>query len=243
MFDTVMTVEELWVPSFVDARAGTRDTRADAVSGPDRWDLSTRVIEVSDDPLVLQPGRIVELSGPAGMGLTRIGYRMLAGPSMMAPVVVLDMRGWMSPAAAWEVGVDPERLVVVRCPDPKVWPQVAAALCEGVSAMYAEVPTGVREQDLRRLAALIRARQMRTVLRPLRGELPSGVTHLRMRAVEVVWEGVAAGHGRLGRRRLVLEISGKGAAGITRRIEVEDAGENAVRVVSGLGVVQSGRAV
>jgi hypothetical protein len=165
------------------------------------------------------------------------------GPIADAPVVVLDMRGWMSPAAAWEVGVDPERLVVVRCPDPKVWPQVAAALCEGVSAMYAEVPVGVREQDLRRLAALIRARQMRAVLRPLQGDLPTGVAHLRMRAVEVIWEGVAAGHGRLGRRRLVLEISGKGAAGITRRIEVEDAGENAVRVVSGLGVVQSGRAV
>jgi hypothetical protein len=238
----------LWVPSFVDARVGTRaDARADAGphagSGPDRWDLSTRVIEASEDPLTLQPGRIVELSGPAGTGLTRIGYRMLVGPSLIAPVVVLDMRGWMSPAAAWEVGVDPERLVVVRCPDPKVWPQVAAALCEGVSAMYAEVPVGVREQDLRRLTALIRARQMRAVLRPLQGDLPTGVAHLRMRSIEVVWEGVAAGHGRLGRRRLVLEISGKGAAGITRRIEVEDAGENAVRVVSGLGVVQSGRAV
>lgn len=215
----------------------------DAILVSDRWDLSTRVIEASGDLLVLQPGRIVELCGGAGMGLTRIGYRMLAEPSRVAPVVMIDVRGWMSPGAAWEVGVDSRHLVVVRCPDPKLWSQVAAALCEGVSAMYAEVPPGVRDQDLRRLTALIRARQVRVVMRPVKGELPVGVSHLRMRAAEVIWNGSDQGHGRLAGRRLVLEISGKGAAGITRRIEVEDTGEDTVRVVSGLVAPTAGRAV
>lgn len=213
-----------------------------ALDRVDRWDLSTRLVEPAGDLLTLQPGRIVELTGVAGMGLSRVGYRMLVEPSIAAPVVVLDVRGWMSPAAAWEVGIDPERLVVVRCPDHRMWPQVAAALCEGVSAMYAEVPVGVHDHDLRRLAALVRARQMRAALRPVRGELPSGVSHLRMRAVEIEWDGLDRGHGRLGARRLVLEISGKGAAGITRRMEVEDSGENVVRVVSGLALTAPGRA-
>lgn len=200
----------------------------------DRWDLSTRLQETSLDPFVLQPGRPVELSGPPGYGLTRLGYRMLAGPSLRAPVVVVDVRGWASPQAAWETGVDPDRLVIVRCPDPGVWAKVVAALCEGVKAIYAEVPSGVREQDLMRLGALVRARQVGIGLRPVEGGLPAGIVHLRLRPLEVHWSGSDRGHGLLGSRTLVMEASGRGVAGLTRRIEVEDDGANIVRVVPGL---------
>jgi hypothetical protein len=116
-------------------------------------------------------------------------------------------------------------------------------VCEGVSALFAEVPQGVSERDLRRLAALVRARQVRVVLRPLRGRLSAGVSHLRVQALEIQWNGVERGHGRLGERRLVMEISGKGAAGMTRRIELEDGGENTLRVVSGMAARTTGRAV
>jgi hypothetical protein len=177
------------------------------------------------------------------MGLTRLAYRMLADRSRAAPVVMLDVRGWMSPQAAWETGVEQTNLVVVRCSDVRLWPQVVSALCEGVSALFAEVPQGVSDRDLRRLTALIRARQVRAVLRPLRGRLSAGVSHLRVQAMEIEWSGVEHGHGRLGGRRLVMEISGKGAAGMTRRIELEDVGENTVRVVSGLAARTTGRAV
>ena len=208
----------------------------------DRWDLSTRLIEPAPDLLVAQPGRIVELAGMAGMGLTRIGYRMLSEASRRSPMAVVDVRGWASPAAAWEAGIDRDNLVIVRCAESSTWGQLVAALCEGVPTVYAEVPSAVRDRDLRRLAALIRARQVRVVLRPLRGELPGGIAHLRIRAVGVVWEGAEVGHGRLTRRRLVLEASGKGAAGMVRQIEVEDAGEDAVHVVSGVVSRASGRA-
>jgi hypothetical protein len=210
---------------------------------PDRWDLSTRTIDSADEFLTVQPGRIVELSGPAGLGLTRLGYRLLADRSHSAPVVMLDVRGWISPQAAWETGVEQANLVVIRCPDSRLWPQVVSAVCEGVSALFAEVPQGVSERDLRRLAALVRARQVRVVLRPLRGRLSAGVSHLRVQALEIQWNGVERGHGRLGERRLVMEISGKGAAGMTRRIELEDVGENALRVVSGMAARTTGRAV
>jgi hypothetical protein len=194
--------------------------------------------------LRLRPGHVTELLGIPGTGLTRLGLRLLAAPSQTAPVVVLDTRGWISPAAAWETGVAPESLIIVRCDDPRIWPKVAAALLEGVTALYAEVPAGAREQDLRRLAALARARKAAVAMRPMSNQgLPGGVAHLRLRALGVTWEGADQGHGRLTRRRLMLEASGKGASGMTRRFEVEDEGTDVVRVVSDVVVGEARRAV
>jgi hypothetical protein len=193
--------------------------------------------------LQLQPGRVTELAGVLGVGLTRLGLRLLAEHSRIAPVVVMDSRGWISPEAAWETGVVAERLIVVRCDDPGLWSKTAAALLQGVRAVYAEVPAQVRDGDLRRLATLARARRVAVALRPMGRGLPAGVAHLRLRGLGVTWEGADRGHGRLRRRRLVLEASGKGVAGITRRIEVEDEGTDAVRVVSDVVVDQFGRAV
>ncbi len=110
--------------------------------------------------LALMPGKIVGLEGPAGWGLTRVGLTLLAAPSQVGTVVMIDARGgWLSPLAAWEVGVKPGRLVVVRCGDRRLWARVTAAILEGVAAVYAEVPHGVGENELRRLAALTRARK------------------------------------------------------------------------------------
>lgn len=192
--------------------------------------------------LALHPGRITELVGSTGLGLTRLGLRLLAVPSVRWPVVALDVKGWLSPVAAWEVGVDPARLVVVRCPDPDRWTQLAAVLFEGVRAIYAEVPTTVRDQDLRRLAALARVRRVGVALRPLGEGLPAGVAHLRVRATEVHWEGVDAGHGRLQSRHMVIEASGKAMAGMTRTIEMVDDGADIVRLVPGMAVGEVRRA-
>ena len=191
----------------------------------------------------LQPGRVIEMVGVPGTGLTRLGLGLLAPYSKIAPVVVLDVRGWISPEAAWETGVAPENLIVVRCDEPKVWPKVAAVLLEGVRALYAEVPAGAREQDLRRLGALARARKAAVAMRPLDRGLPSGMAHLRLRGLGVTWEGADRGHGKLQRRRLMLEASGRGVAGVTRRFEVDDVGTDIVRVVSDVVVDQAGRAV
>lgn len=214
--------------------------------GIEGLDLAAPLLEESsggESYLQLQAGRITELVGVPGGGLTRLGLRLLASPSRVAPVVVMDSRGWISPEAAWETGVVPERLIVVRCDDPGLWPKTTSALLQGVRAVYAEVPARVGDGDLRRLAALARARRVAVALRSMGRGLPGGVAHLRLRAIGVTWEGADRGHGRLKRRRLVLEASGKGAAGITRRLEVEDEGTDAVRVVSDVVVDQARRAV
>ena len=196
--------------------------------GRETVDLSTHLIKdfsgQKNDFLALQPGRITELVGLSGSGLTRLGLSLLAGPSLEGAVVVIDTRGWISPEAAWEAGVEAESLVIVRCNEIPLWTKVAAALLEGVPALYAEVPVGIKDHDLRRLAALARARKARVAFRPMGAGLPSGVSHLRLRALGVTWEGADRGHGQLKRRRLFLEASGKGAAGTKRRFEIDDAG-------------------
>ncbi len=223
--------------------AGVHADRLDRSIKVDRWDLSTPLHRPDGGLLVLQPGRPVELTGQVGFGMTRLGYSMLAAPSQVSPVVAIDVRGWMSPLAAWEVGVVPDQLVVVRCADPSMWPRVAATVFEGVQTVYAEVPPGVSDRDLRRLAALVRARGVRLALRPVRGSLPQGIGFLKLRADGIEWEGVGEGHGRLTKRRLTVEASGKGAAGMNRSIEVEDDGSDLVRVVSDVAPLPARRAV
>ncbi len=114
---------------------------------------------------------------------------------------------------------------------------------EGVQAIYIEVPAQIKDQDLRRLGALARARRVAVAMRSMGNGLPSGIAHLRLRALGVTWEGVDRGHGKLKKRRLMLEASGKGVAGVTRRFEVEDEGTDVVRVVSDVVVDQARRTI
>jgi hypothetical protein len=200
------------------------------------------VLGATERSLTLPPGQVVGMVGSPGSGLTRVGLALLASPARRGPVAFLDVRGWLCPLAAWECGVPPSRLVVVRCPDRRLWPRVAAALLDGVPAVYAEIPSGIGAAELRRLAALARARKTAMILRPLHGELPAGLTYVQLRAGEVSWEGPEAGHGRLRRRRIELRLSGRGVGGQEAVVEVEDDGADALRVVPGLAAPAARRA-
>ncbi|MFQ5516985.1 MAG: hypothetical protein ACE5E8_05360 [Acidimicrobiia bacterium] len=193
------------------------------------------VVEVA-----LQPGKPVAL---LGSGLTRFGLWLLREAAASGTVGYLDVGGRLCPAAAWEVGLEPARLVIVRCEDPRRWAQVAAALVEGLGAVCLTVPTGVPDQLLRRLTALARSRRRLVALLARRRELPAGVAHLRLRVRAEVWEGTDGGHGHLQRRRLILEISGKATGGMSRIIEVEDDGADTMSVVPGLAAAPERRAV
>ena len=184
----------------------------------------------------LLPGQVASLVGPPGYGLTRLGLAMLAEHS--GPVAYVDVRGWFNPLAAWEVGIDPDRLHVVKCDDILRWSRAAAALLEGVEAVFAEVPGGVRDAAIRKLGALARARRAVLYLRPLRGSLPAGVAQLSLESQAVSWDGADRGHGSIAVRRSVVTASGKSMRGTTRTIEMEDDGTDAVLVVSRVGAAQ-----
>jgi hypothetical protein len=201
------------------------------------------VSDGGEDLLVLQPGRVTGLIGSAGFGLTRLALSLLAEARVNGPIAYLDVRGWFCPSAAWESGIGIDQLVVARCSDPVNWAKTAATLIEGVGAVYAEVTKGIKDAQLRKLGALVRSRKTPLVLRPLSGDLPSGVAHLTLKAREVIWEGTDRGHGRLSSRRIVCEASGKAVRGMTQLVELEDHGANALHLVSGLATAPSRRAV
>ncbi len=202
--------------------------------------LQQRDFEQVKNLLTLAPGQVAGLSGIPGSGLTRIGMSLLAPYAVSGPLVYLDVRGWANPMAAWEMGIEPERLVVVRSSDIVTWSRIVATLLDGVRGVYAEVPTGLRDQTLYKLAARARAKRTPLVLRPVTGKLPSGIAHLSLEAREVLWEGTEAGHGSLTSRRTLLDASGKATRGMVRTIEVEDDGTNDMRVVSHMGAQTTG---
>lgn len=198
-----------------------------------------RHLEKVSDVLSLAPGQIAGLTGIPGSGLTRIGMSLLAPHAVHGPLVYLDVRGWASPMAAWEMGIEPEQLVVVRSSDIVSWSRIVATLLDGVCGVYAEVPTGLRDQSLYKLAAKARAKRTPLVLRPVSGSLPSGIAHLNLEASEVFWEGTEDGHGNLTNRRTRLVASGKATRGMARTIEVEDDGTNDLRVVPHMGTQET----
>ncbi len=185
--------------------------------------------------LTLEAGQVAGLSGLPGSGLTRIGLSLLARHAPGGSLAYLDVRGWMNPAAAWDVGIEADRLVVVRCEDPVVWGRVVAALVSGVRGVYAEVPVNVRGPVIRTLAAKARTHRTALVLRPIEGSLPLGLAHLSLIARGTVWTGTDSGYGHLRTRRSRFEVSGKAVGGMQRMIEIEDDGTNDLRVVSRVG--------
>lgn len=194
-----------------------------------------------EDEWRLAPGQVAGLDGGPGSGLTRLGLSLLAPHAARGQVAYLDVRGWLNPQAAWDLGIAPERLVVVRCDDLVTWGRVMAALVSGVHGVYAEVPNGTRDPVLRRISARARTSRTPVVLRSLGDPLPGGIAHLRLAAGGVAWTGVDAGHGHLVDRRIRLEASGKAIRGMQRTIEVEDDGTHHVRLVSGVGAPASRR--
>jgi hypothetical protein len=69
--------------------------------------------------------------------------------------------------------------------------------------------------------------------------MPTGVAHLVLEARETVWTGTVEGHGRIERRKTWIAASGKAMKGMTRMIEMEDDGSNALRVVSGVAAAKT----
>jgi len=195
----------------------------------------------AEDVFSLSPGQIAGLSGTPGSGMTRVGLSLIAPYASQGHLAYLDVRGWASPLAAWELGIDPERFVVVRTDDRVTWSRVAGALIDGMRGVYAEVPTGIKDAALRTLAARARTRRTPLVFRAITGRLPRGIVHLHLEARGVSWAGTEHGHGALARRRTLLDASGKAMRGMQRTIEIEDDGTNHVRLVSDLGAQASRR--
>ena len=122
-------------------------------------------------------------------------------------------------AAAAELGVALERVVVVSAPPAESWATVVAALVDAIDLVWLGLPRRVAAADARRLAA--RARERGSVLVLLGGG--SGVwpqaPDVRLMVASATWAGVGGdGAGRLEARHVEVVATGRGAAARERRV-------------------------
>jgi len=148
-------------------------------------------------------------------GTSSLVLALLAGASASgAWSAVVGMPG-LGMLAAAQAGVALERLGLIPCPGPE-WPAVVAALLDGVDVVVVATPGPVTGRVASRLAA--RARQRGSVLMPY-GRWEGA--DLTLTAERGVWEGLAAGRGRLRCRELTITARGRGAAGRPRSVRVQ----------------------
>jgi hypothetical protein len=128
-------------------------------------------------------------------------------------------------AAAAELGIALDRLVLVPYPGPE-WVNVVAALVDGVDVVVAAPPGPVAAQVASRLTA--RARQRGCVLVPLIPWSGSSApadgrwagTDVVLESVRGAWEGLGQGQGRLRRRKVTISAQGRGAAARRKQVQI-----------------------
>ena len=148
---------------------------------------------------------------------TSLALALLAGPSgngSWAAAVGVSSLGL---AAAAELGVALDRLVVVADPPPESWATVVAALVDALDVVLLRARRRVSVGDARRLIA--RARERGAVLVMLGDSWPEA-PDVRLSITSAEWKGIGDGYGHLQARRVMIESSGRRAAARTRRVEL-----------------------
>jgi hypothetical protein len=107
--------------------------------------------------------------------------------------------------AAIDIGLDPDRLLLVAEPGPG-WAQVVASLLDGCDIVLLRPPDHPSAQLRRKLEATAR-RHGRVLL--VAGDWDGAAARLRI--ADHQWAGLAPGHGRLRARRAHVRSEGRGA--------------------------------
>lgn len=185
------------------------------------------VLPVFEDLLAdrgLRRGTTVKVDGH--VGTTSLALAVSAGPtragSWLACIGLPEM-GW---AAAAEIGVDLNRVAVIRSTD-SAFVTATAALVDAFDLVLCGTSTSVSPAEARRLA--VRARERGSVLVLLGGGI-AGVGTMRRSWPEVAdvelavldseWVGTDRGSGHLRRRRLTVEVGGRRGLSRARQVEL-----------------------
>jgi hypothetical protein len=170
----------------------------------------------------LPRGIVATIAGP---GAASLALGLAAAPSVSGSWVALVGLPGTGLAAAAELGVALERVVVVAPPEPAAWPSVVAALVGAFDLVLVGPHHRVPAVAARRLVA--RARERGTVLVIVPGPLGAGRTpvwpegaDLRLVAAGATWHGLARGHGHLRWRQLQVEASGRRGLARVRRVDL-----------------------
>ncbi len=159
----------------------------------------------------LQRGRAVAVAGP---GATSLAWAVAAGPSRAGSWVAAVGLDGPGPAAAAELGVVLERLLVVTV-EPRRAAAVLATLVGAVDVIVVGPACRLRDADVRRLRA--RGRERGSVFVPL-GPWPAPGTLLTVTASR--WTGLERGHGWARARRVRVCSSGRGTSSRPARVDL-----------------------
>jgi hypothetical protein len=172
----------------------------------------------------LRRGSVVQVDGL--VGATSMAFAIAAGPTRAGSWVAFvgaEELGW---SAAAEIGVELERLVVVRTPQQD-WASVTAALVDAFDVVVCGFEHTPSAAEARRLQA--RARERGAVLVVVGGRRGGigrarrpwpGAVDLGMTVVDARWQGLGQGWGHLRSRLVTVEVTGRGEAGPVRRVEL-----------------------
>lgn len=195
---------------------------------------------------VMQRGSVVECAGSAAVSLA---LALAAGPSLAGAWVGVAGLPQVGVAAAVELGVAPERLVMVAEPaqrfDDGQWAEVLAAMIDGFDVLLLGPGAhAVKAVTARRLVARLQSRGA-----VLLSVVPSGVTtgavsgvfgaDLRFEATDAVWQGLGDGHGVARGRRASVQLSGRRVPRPRRAEMWLPTADGAVEAVVAVGVAST----
>jgi hypothetical protein len=163
----------------------------------------------------LRRGSTVSVAGSISLLLALLGASSAAGA--WCALVGLPR---ISAEAAAEYGIDLSRLAVVPSTGTG-WSTAVGALLDAVDVVAARPPARIVPGDVRRLAARARTRQ--STLVPYYAQAGSSDwpgCDARINVRDVRWFGAEDGSGRLTRRRMVVEVEGRGVAARPRSTEL-----------------------
>ena len=154
----------------------------------------------------LRRGTVVAVEGAAA---TSLALALAAGASAAGSWVGVVGLPSLGLAAAAELGVALERLVLVAPPAPGEWAMVAATLVDAFDVVLAGPPRHASAGVARRLQARVRDRgAVLCTVRATGGTEPD----LTLVATTVDWQGLEPGAGRLQARRVEVRATGRRAA-------------------------------
>lgn len=175
----------------------------------------------------IQRGTTLAVDGDAAISLA---LALAVGASRSGSWIGVVGVDGLGLAAAGELGIDLERVVLVADPGP-AWSAAVAALIGAVDLVVVAPRTAVPARDARRLAT--RGRERGTVVVAVGGDVLRGAPRLRASdtpsagwGLEVdvrfatrsrQWVGLGQGHGRLHARRVEVEAAGRRGASRPRR--------------------------
>jgi hypothetical protein len=150
---------------------------------------------------------------------TSLALALVAGPSAAGSWTAVAGVSSLGLAAASQLGVALERLVVVADPPSASWATVVATLVDAFDVVLVRCRRQVTAADARRLSARARERGAVLVLLGDDRSWPEA-PDLRCTITSAAWEGIGVGHGHLQARRVVVETTGRRAASRPRRAEL-----------------------